>query len=122
MSEERLPEVLSSYELSERLRIPAGWIRQQAKAGHIPHLRAGRRMLFNPAAVIAALAQMASEAILTVPNSPPISEKSPLVLFAKLELAVFRGDHAAASQAQKELTRCGFHVKCGTLQNDEVSQ
>jgi hypothetical protein len=30
-----------------RLGVPAAWLRAEARAGRIPHLKAGRRILFN---------------------------------------------------------------------------
>jgi len=39
------------HALSQRLGLPAAWIRAEARAGRIPHLRAGRRLMFNPDAV-----------------------------------------------------------------------
>jgi hypothetical protein len=39
--------------------------------------------------------------------------QSPLVLFARLELAVERGDHATAAEAQRALARIGIEVKYG---------
>ena len=33
------------------LGVPASWLEAEAKAGSIPHLKAGRRLLFNIAAV-----------------------------------------------------------------------
>lgn len=37
--------------LSRRLGLPAAWIKAEAEAGRLPHLRAGRQMMFNPEAV-----------------------------------------------------------------------
>lgn len=34
-----------------RLGVPAAWLREEALAGRVPYLRAGRRMLFAPAEV-----------------------------------------------------------------------
>jgi hypothetical protein len=39
--------------------------------------------------------------------------ESPLVLFARLEIAVQRGDHAAAAAAQAALSRLGVIVRYG---------
>jgi excisionase family DNA binding protein len=55
-----MAEVLSLYELAQRFRLSTGWIKSLVKAGTIPYLKAGRRLLFNPAAVSQALAQMAA--------------------------------------------------------------
>ena len=34
--------------LARRLRVPVAWLREEANAGRIPHLRAGPRLLFDP--------------------------------------------------------------------------
>lgn len=34
---------------ARRLRVPPRWLREQADAGRIPHLRAGSQYLFDPA-------------------------------------------------------------------------
>ena len=47
--------------LSRELRLPVGWLRAEADAGRIPCLRVGRRLLFDRAAVTAALASRARE-------------------------------------------------------------
>lgn len=31
-----------------RLGLPEGWLRREVKAGRVPHLRAGRRLLLDP--------------------------------------------------------------------------
>jgi excisionase family DNA binding protein len=55
-----MDEVLSAHQLAERLQLPLDWIKSQAKAGRLPHLKIGRRRLFNPDAVRKALARMAA--------------------------------------------------------------
>jgi excisionase family DNA binding protein len=50
MSDERLVPV-TLPEMARRLRVPAKWLREQAIAGRIPHLRAGSAFLFEPSAV-----------------------------------------------------------------------
>lgn len=37
--------------MARRLRVPAKWLRAEAEAGRIPHLRAGNVLLFDPEAV-----------------------------------------------------------------------
>jgi hypothetical protein len=37
--------------MARRLRIPATWLRAEAEAGRIPHLRAGSALLFDPEVV-----------------------------------------------------------------------
>jgi len=34
--------------MARRLRVPATWLRAEAEAGRIPHLRAGSAFLFDP--------------------------------------------------------------------------
>jgi excisionase family DNA binding protein len=48
-------------ELAARLRLPVRWIKSEAKAGRLPHLRVGRRLLFNLEAVSETLARRAAE-------------------------------------------------------------
>jgi len=55
-----MPEVLSTFRIAERFGVPPSWIRAQAKAGNLPHIRAGRRLLFSTEAVTAAIASMAA--------------------------------------------------------------
>jgi hypothetical protein len=45
---------------AHRLGVPATWLRSEALAGRLPHLRVGRRLLVDPDAVRAALALRAS--------------------------------------------------------------
>jgi hypothetical protein len=45
--------------MARRLRVPTSWLRAEALAGRVPCLRAGRALLFCPAAVEAALARRA---------------------------------------------------------------
>lgn len=42
-------------ELAQAIRLPARWLRREAEAGRIPCLHAGRRRMFDPAAVLNAL-------------------------------------------------------------------
>ncbi|MBX3410390.1 MAG: hypothetical protein KF859_10960 [Phycisphaeraceae bacterium] len=37
--------------MARRLRVPAKWLRAEAEAGRIPHLRAGSALLFDPEVV-----------------------------------------------------------------------
>jgi hypothetical protein len=34
--------------MARRLRVPASWLRAEAEAGRLPHLRAGNALLFDP--------------------------------------------------------------------------
>ena len=53
--------VLTLARMARRLGVTQQWLRTEANAGRIPHLRAGRRHLFNPDAVEAAIAEQAAE-------------------------------------------------------------
>jgi hypothetical protein len=50
---------ITLHTLSRRLGLPAAWIKAEAKAGRIPSLRAGRRLMFNPGAVESILIERA---------------------------------------------------------------
>lgn len=52
--------LVNLYALSRMLRVSAGWLKSEATAGRIPCLKAGKQLLFNPAAVEAALASRAA--------------------------------------------------------------
>lgn len=45
----------------KRYGLSVAWLKAEAEAGRIPHLRAGRRLLFDAEAVEAVLIQRASE-------------------------------------------------------------
>ena len=45
--------------MARRLHVPVQWLREQAEAGNIPHLKAGRALLFDPEAVERVLLQLA---------------------------------------------------------------
>jgi hypothetical protein len=45
--------------LAQHLRVPAKWLRMEAEAGRIPHLRAGSAFLFDAALVEALILQRA---------------------------------------------------------------
>jgi hypothetical protein len=46
--------------LSAHLRLPTRWLRQEARAGRLPCLRVGRKLLFDLGAVERALAERAA--------------------------------------------------------------
>jgi hypothetical protein len=52
-------ELLSLRRAARQFGIPAQWLRGEADAGHVPHLRAGGRYLFDLGALTRALAQRA---------------------------------------------------------------
>ena len=41
--------------MARQLRVPVAWLRAEAEAGRISHLRAGRQLLFDPTTVEAEL-------------------------------------------------------------------
>lgn len=47
--------------MARRARVPAKWLRAEAEAGTIPHLRAGNVLLFDPVAVEQILVQRLRE-------------------------------------------------------------
>jgi excisionase family DNA binding protein len=53
------PSPIGVAELAARLRLPIRWIKTEAKAGRLPHIRVGRCWLFNEEAVRAYLAARA---------------------------------------------------------------
>lgn len=60
MSDARVSEpFLPLRQTATRLGVPAAWLRSEAQAGRVPHLRVGRRLLFNPEAVEAVLLKRA---------------------------------------------------------------
>jgi hypothetical protein len=54
-----MDEVLTARQIATRFRVPFAWVKEQAKAGNLPHLKVGRRLLFNSRAVAEAIARMA---------------------------------------------------------------
>ena len=49
-------------QLSHELNLPAAWLRAQAKAGRIPCLRVGRRLVFDPELVLRVLSERSQDA------------------------------------------------------------
>lgn len=56
-----MPEVLTAGQLARRYGLTVSWIKAQCKAGTLPHLDAGSRLLFNPVAVAEVLSRLAAE-------------------------------------------------------------
>jgi excisionase family DNA binding protein len=54
------PPLMGLARMARRLGVTQRWLRDEADAGRVPHLRAGTRYLFAPAAVEAALAARAA--------------------------------------------------------------
>jgi excisionase family DNA binding protein len=55
------PQLLSLPALAKALNLPEGWLRAEADAGRIPHLRVGKRYRFNLGAVIHVLSERAAK-------------------------------------------------------------
>jgi excisionase family DNA binding protein len=53
--------LLSLPALAEALKLPESWIKAEADAGKIPHLKIGKRYRFNRQAVLAVLAERAAK-------------------------------------------------------------
>ena len=54
------PELLTDSQMARTLRVNVRWLRAEAQAGRIPALKAERRFLFNPEAVLRTLADRAA--------------------------------------------------------------
>jgi hypothetical protein len=54
------PEILTLRAMAKRLGVSVRWLREEANAGRVPSLPAGKQMLFNPLAVVESLAIAAS--------------------------------------------------------------
>lgn len=54
------PKYQSSIAVAQRLGIPDAWLRREAVKGKMPHIRAGRRMLFSIDQVERTLAERAA--------------------------------------------------------------
>jgi excisionase family DNA binding protein len=57
---ENATQLLSLPALAKVLNLPTEWIKSEADAGRIPHLRIGKRYRFNQETVIRILAERAS--------------------------------------------------------------
>lgn len=61
METNQRPEAFVSLrQTAVRLGVPIAWLKTEAEAGRIPHLKTGRRLLFNPAVVERALLKSAA--------------------------------------------------------------
>jgi hypothetical protein len=59
---ENKPTLVPLRFMARRLRVTVKWLRAEALAGRVPHLNADGRLLFNAAAVEAALSARADRA------------------------------------------------------------
>ena len=55
------PKLLPVTIIARRLHLPVNWLRDEAEAGRLPHLRAGRHILFHPETVEQLLADRAKQ-------------------------------------------------------------
>ena len=55
------PQLLPAGQMARYLGVPAGWLKGEAEAGRIPHLKAGKIYLFNPEVVERLLAERAAQ-------------------------------------------------------------
>jgi excisionase family DNA binding protein len=58
---ERETPFMPATAAAARLGVPVTWLRAEAEAGRLPHIRIGKRLLFNPSAVERSLSDRASE-------------------------------------------------------------
>lgn len=57
----RKTNLLSLPALADALALPKDWIKAEAEAGRIPHLKIGQRYRFNHEAVVRVLAERAAQ-------------------------------------------------------------
>ena len=57
----RLPRLLPLAATARRLRVPARWLRKEAEADRVPHVKADTELLFDPLAVEDVLLRRARE-------------------------------------------------------------
>lgn len=57
------PTLCDSRTLAGILRVPERWLRAEAEAGRLPHVRAGRAILFDRATIEGELRARASQAV-----------------------------------------------------------
>ena len=61
MSDNNLPALLPLQIMARRIFVSAAWLRTESEAGRIPHLRAGKRFLFDPETVERVLVERAQQ-------------------------------------------------------------
>lgn len=57
-----MADLMHAKALARFLKVEESWVRSEAEAGRLPHVRAGDRMIFDPAAVVEALRERAQAA------------------------------------------------------------
>ena len=61
MVNDNIPKILPLYAVARRLHVPPNWLRAEAEADRIPHLKAGKTILLNPVIVEKLLVERASK-------------------------------------------------------------
>lgn len=79
------------------------WLKAEAQAGRLPHVKAETRFLFDPEAVTAVLMRLAQD-------PPQWRADTAADLVAGMVKARRAGDAAAVAQAQGELERLGVKI------------
>jgi len=59
LTDRQQPKLLPVNLAARRLRVPVKWLREEAEAGRIPHLKAGKQILVHPPSVEATLLERA---------------------------------------------------------------
>ena len=60
MENMNIQKILPLYAVARRLHVPQKWLRTEAEANRIPHLKAGKSILLNPDVVEKLLVERAS--------------------------------------------------------------
>jgi len=70
-------ELVHLNTLARRLGVPAVWLRHEAEAGNLPHIKAGSQLLFDAATVERILLERATRAESQGQDQGPESEGTP---------------------------------------------
>jgi hypothetical protein len=60
--------LISLPEMADRLGVPPLWLKEQAEAGRVPHLKVGRKLMFAPTTAEAAVLAMAGDSMAKLIN------------------------------------------------------
>jgi hypothetical protein len=72
----RDPRLLALSAMARRLRVTTKWLREEAEAGRVPHLKAGPALLFDPVLTERVLLKRARQLPPTA-DGPPDTEGGP---------------------------------------------
>jgi len=61
MVNNNIPKILPLYAVARRFHVPPKWLRAEAEADRVPHLKAGKTILLNPDIVEKLLVERASK-------------------------------------------------------------